>query len=91
LFELYDDDYDPLYQPEGEVKEMLFQFIIKEDDNSVFEDDEIELEFLDPYEEEFYELNELESIFTKDVNEFGNRLSTIIDIQLVKEKIKITK
>lgn len=70
---------------------MLFQFIIKEDDNSIFEDDEIELEFLDPYEEEFYELNELESIFSKDVNEFGNRLSTIIDIQKVKEKIKITK
>ena len=42
---------------------MLFQYTIKEDDNSIFEDNEIELDFLDPYEDEFYELIELESIF----------------------------
>ena len=87
LFELWDDEYDPFYQPEGEVKGMLFQYTIKEDDNSIFEDNEIELEFLDPYEEEFYELNELESIFTNDVSEFGDKLSSIIDIQKVKESI----
>ena len=87
LFELWDDEYDPFYQPEGEVKGMLFQYTIKEDDNSIFEDNEIELEFLDPYEEEYYELNELESIFTNDVSEFGDKLSSIIDIQKVKETI----
>ena len=87
LFELWDDDYDPFYQPEGEVKGMLFQYTIKEDDNSIFEDNEIELEFLDPYEEEFYELNELETIFSNDVSEFGDKLSSIIDIQKVKEAI----
>lgn len=66
---------------------MLFQYTIKEDDNSIFEDNEIELDFLDPYGEEFYELNELESLVSNDVSEFGNKLSTIIDLQKVKETI----
>jgi hypothetical protein len=87
LFDHYDDDYDPSYVPEGEVIGMLFQFTIKEDDNSILEDNEIELEFLDPYEEDFYGLNELESVFLNDVSEFGDKLSTVIDIKKVKEAI----
>ena len=67
---------------------MLFQYTIKEDDNSIFEDNEIELEFLDPYQDEFYELIELESIFLKDVSIYGDKLLTIINIQKVKEAIK---
>jgi len=87
LFELH-GNYDPSYVPEGEVKKMLFQFVIKEDDNSIFEDNEIELEFLDPYQDEFYELIELESIFLKDVSVYGDKLLTIINIQKIKEAIK---
>ena len=46
-----------------------------------------ECEFSDPYEEDFHELDELETIFSNDVSKYGDELSTIIDIQKVKEMI----
>ena len=80
----------------GEERDELFEFIIKLENNSILDGyyegkktvyDYIECEFSDPYEEEFYELNELESLFSNDVSEFGDKLSSIIDIQKVKEAI----
>ena len=81
----------------GEERDSLFGFIIKLEDNSIldggyYDGDALvhanfECEFSDPYEEDFYELNELETIFSNDVSKYGDKLSTIIDIQKVKEMI----
>lgn len=80
---------DP-YDGGGDERDELFEFVIKLEDNSILEKtvyETIEWEFSDPYEEEFFELNELESTFANDVSEFGGKLSSIIDIQKVKESI----
>ena len=80
----------------GEERDELFEFIIKLEDNSILDGyyegketvyDYPECEFSDPYEEDFHELDELETIFSNDVSEYGDKLSTIIDIQKVKEMI----
>lgn len=78
----------------GDERYELFEFIISGRDNSFLEGyyegevyDYFECDFSDPYEDDFYELNELESIFSNDVSEFGEKLSSIIDIQKIKETI----
>jgi len=74
---------DEFIENEGEI----FNFIISLRDNLLVEnDDDLELDFIDVYEEVIYRFDELETLFENDVKEYGESLSINFNINEIKER-----
>ena len=86
LVRLYDcpEEEDDLDSLEGDVEKELFDFVISTDTNTLVQE-ELELEFYDPYREDNYRFNELEDVFERDVKEYGDNLRTEININNIKD------
>ena len=63
----------------------LLEFSISSDNNSVVQE-KLDLEFVEPEEEEIHPFSQMKDIFESDVKEYGNDLKTIINIKEIKDK-----
>ena len=68
-----------------EVVMELLEFSISSDNNSVVQE-KLDLEFVEPEEEEIHPFSQMKDIFESDVKEYGNDLKTIINIKEIKDK-----
>lgn len=79
LWELEDDD-----ELDGDWVCDLFCFMFSDESKSIINDDDIEIDDIDPREEENFPFIELESIYKRDVENYGIELKSIVDIEKIK-------
>ena len=84
LVELYDGLEDD--ELDGEILEELFEFVISIENNLIVKE-ELDLEFLDPESEVMYAFSEIDDIFRRDVEKYGNELKSLINIEEIKSRI----
>ena len=68
-----------------EVVMELLEFSISSENNSVVQE-KLDIEFVEPEEEEIHPFSEMEDLFESDVKEYGVDLKTIINIKEIKDK-----
>ena len=62
----------------------LFCFMFSDETKSIINDDNIEIDDIDPREEENFPFVDLESIYKRDVENYGIELKSIVDIENIK-------
>ncbi|MDB9720249.1 hypothetical protein OAA67_00045 [Winogradskyella sp.] len=95
----YEDDNENYYQvityvlaylEDGafqENVEELFEFLITKKDSLLVENEEdLELDFIDIYEEELYRFDELETLLANDVKAYGESLNIEFNINKIKKR-----